>query len=139
MTSFTSRSAGETFAWGERLGTLCRGGEIFALTGCLGSGKTVLAKGIAAGLGIPPEAVTSPTFIGMAVHRGRLLFVHADAYRFESAEPLLKEGWGELSEGVRVLEWADRAASAVAEGAIRIRLSIPPDAPDGNRRIEMEK
>ncbi len=130
-----SRTPEETFEMGRRLGLRCRGGEVLALVGDLGAGKTVFAKGVAAGLGIDPDAVTSPTFLGLAVHRGRVLFAHADAYRVEDAGAFERDGWGDLAGAVRLVEWADRVPGIVPPEAIRISLAA---LPDGTRRIEIE-
>lgn len=132
-----SRTPEETFEMGRRLGMRCRGGEVLALVGDLGAGKTVFAKGVAAGLGIDPDSVTSPTFLGLAVHRGRgrVVFVHADAYRVEDAAAFARDGWEDLADAVRLVEWADRVPGLVPPGAVRIGLS---PLPDGARRIEIE-
>ncbi len=132
-----TRSPEETFALGRRFGAGCRGGETFALVGDLGAGKTVFAKGVAAGLGCDPDAVTSPTFLGLAVHRGRgrLVFAHADAYRVEDAGAFARDGWEDLADAVRLVEWADRVPGIVPPDAVRIRMTA---LPDGTRRIEME-
>lgn len=127
-----SRSSEETFALGRRLGAACRGGEVFALTGDLGAGKTVFAKGVAAGLGIDPDAVTSPTFLGLALHRGRLPFAHADAYRVEDPVAFGREGWEDLADAVRLVEWAERVPGLLPSGAVRVRIDA---LPDGSRRI----
>jgi len=88
-----------------------RGGEVIALVGQLGAGKTEFVKGLAAGLGYE-GAVTSPTF--SLVHEyagGRLMLLHFDLYRLESEMALLALGWDEYleeNEAVTVVEWADR-------------------------------
>ncbi len=111
--TWTSRSAEETFALGERFGGQLLGGEILLLDGALGAGKTVFAKGLAAGLGLDPEEVSSPSFTLVNRHgEGRLVLYHIDLYR-------LAEGAGAahavdlddlLSEerAVVVIEWAER-------------------------------
>src|SRR5436189_1979791 len=81
---FTTHSADETFALARRIGERLKGGEIFLLSGELGAGKTVFAKGLAAGLDIDPSDVTSPTFTLINAHEGRLRFYHIDLYRLES-------------------------------------------------------
>jgi tRNA threonylcarbamoyladenosine biosynthesis protein TsaE len=103
-----TRSAAETGALGRRLGEACGKGELLTLTGDLGSGKTCFVKGLAQGLGIEADAVTSPTFVLMNLHEGRLRLAHYDLYRLDSVD-LAALGFYELrDEGVSVVEWADQ-------------------------------
>ena len=107
---FTTRSPEETFALARSIGERLSGGEIFLLSGELGAGKTVFAKGLAAGLGIDPLDVTSPSFTLVNVHEGRLRFYHIDLYRLES-DARLDLGLEEIFEdetAVTVVEWAER-------------------------------
>jgi len=88
-----------------------RGGEVLALCGSLGAGKTHFTQGLARGLEIAPQSVTSPTFT--LVHEyagGRLPLYHFDFYRLESEDELLGVGWEEYLEepGIVVAEWADK-------------------------------
>src|SRR4051794_10550420 len=78
---FIANSPEETFDLGSRLGAAFLGGEIVLLTGPLGAGKTVFAKGMAHGLGIDHDEVVSPTFTLVNFHAGRLPFYHIDLYR----------------------------------------------------------
>lgn len=110
-----SGSAEETFYVAEFLAEHLTNGAVFLLSGDLGAGKTVFAKGIAAGLGIDPEDITSPTFTLVNVYQGRLPLYHLDLYRLESvdAEAL---GLDEILEGeknVVVIEWAERLAHSI--------------------------
>lgn len=110
-------------------------GDVFALVGDLGAGKTHWTKGFVAGLGSPAE-VTSPTF-GL-VHEypgGRIHVYHLDFYRLENESRLLGIGWDELLEqdAVIVAEWADRFPSLLPAGTIRLDFHIEPD---GTRRID---
>jgi tRNA threonylcarbamoyladenosine biosynthesis protein TsaE len=107
---FTTHSPEETFALASSIGEQLNGGEIFLLRGELGAGKTVFAKGLAAGLGIDPADVTSPSFTLVNVHEGRLRFYHIDLYRLEAGahqglglEEILDE-----EKTVTVVEWAER-------------------------------
>src|SRR2546428_10563225 len=83
FSELVTRSPEETFALARRIGEQLKGGEIFLLTGELGAGKTLFAKGMAAGLGIDPEDVTSPSFTLVNIHQGRLRFYHIDLYRLD--------------------------------------------------------
>ena len=106
----TSRSVEETVAVGRRIGETASAGDVFALVGELGAGKTQLVKGIAAALQAGAE-VTSPTFT--LIHEyigGRMPLYHFDFYRIGSDEEASRLGLDEYfySDGVCVVEWADR-------------------------------
>ncbi len=106
-----------------------RPGEVIALIGGLGAGKTHWTKGFVAGLGSVAE-VTSPTF-GL-VHEyadGRLPVFHLDFYRLESADELISLGWDEYLEadGVVIAEWGDKFPEVLPPGSIRLIFSIEPD------------
>jgi len=108
------------------LGRLLRAGDVVALSGALGAGKTQFVKGLAAGLDVrADEVVSSPTFVLMREYAGRLRLYHLDAYRLHDVDELLALGWEELLEepgAVVVLEWADRVPDAVPPAAWRIEL-----------------
>ena len=100
-------------AFGESWAAKLVGGEIFALHGVLGAGKTQLAKGLARGLGYPGD-VTSPTFTIVHEYRGgRLPMYHIDLYRIESENAAIDIGLEEFlpGEGVTFIEWPERIAS----------------------------
>src|SRR6059058_3660211 len=103
-------SAQETDATGERLGATLGAGDVVALSGELGAGKTVFVQGLVRALGVTTGA-TSPTFVIVNEYRGRLPVHHVDAYRTESLAELMDVGLLELmgGDGVTLLEWADRA------------------------------
>lgn len=126
--------AAEMVALGRRLAEEMVGGEVIALTGGLGAGKTHLTKGIATGLGCAGE-VTSPTFSLVHEHSGgRLGLAHLDFYRLESAAELAALGWDELLDqgGVVVAEWADRFPEMLPEWTRWIRIEL---LPGGGRRV----
>lgn len=113
---YTTISEKETLALGRKVAKGLKGGEVIGLTGELGSGKTVLAKGIASGLGIK-QNITSPTFVLMKIYKiknSRLKIknlVHVDAYRLNNGRDLLDIGLGEYlgdKNSVVVIEWADK-------------------------------
>ncbi len=119
-----SNSEDETRRCGEQLAAELRPDGVLLLDGDLGSGKTVLAQGIATGLGIDRREVQSPTFTVVREHSGpggRL--IHADLYRL-AAEEVDSVGLDELlaGPGVKVVEWADRLPF-VLPGALRLRLT----------------
>ena len=134
MRSWVSRSEGETLTIGSELaGTLAPDG-VLLLWGGLGSGKTVLAQGLAQGLGFERRQIQSPTYTLMHEYeRPEGRFVHADLYRLEP-EQVAALGFEEVlaAPGVKVVEWADRLPFPVA-GALRLRISI---GASGERRIE---
>ena len=108
--TFDAASPAETAALGARLARDAAPGEVWALVGDLGAGKTHFVQGVAAGLGAS-AGVTSPTFT--LVHEytgGRLPLFHFDLYRLRSAEEALDLGWEEYLDagGLVVVEWADK-------------------------------
>ena len=121
---------------GARLGRAARAGDVLALYGDLGAGKTCLAQGVAAGLGVAGP-VTSPTFILIAEHPGQLPFYHVDLYRTDRLEEILALGLDELfdGDGVTVVEWAEKAESILPARAVRVRIRGAGDEP---REIEVE-
>lgn len=110
----TCGSPEATRSLGVRLGRSARAGDVFALRGELGAGKTCLIQGLAEGMGVA-SVVTSPTFVLVAEHAGRLPLYHVDLYRTESLAEVralgLEELLAEWRSGVTAIEWADRAAA----------------------------
>ncbi len=105
-----SRSADDTVAMGCALGDLARRGDVVLLVGDLGAGKTCLTQGIAVGLGVA-DKVTSPTFVIIREHAGRLPLYHIDFYRLTDVDEAADLGLDQYlyGDGVCVVEWADRA------------------------------
>ncbi len=137
MASIISHDPRETFEIGRRLGAELVRGDVLALAGDLGAGKTHLTKGIAAGLGVLGEEVTSPTFT--LIHEypgGRLPLYHVDLYRLETAAEALDLGLDDYlaGDGVTVLEWADKFAELVPARARWVRLRARES---GEREIEL--
>ena len=126
---FTTRTAGEMIEAGCRLASSLQAGDVIALTGGLGAGKTHFSKGIVMGLGADEE-VTSPTFpLVQEYHSGRLPVFHFDFYRLESAKELLALGWDDYldEQGVVIVEWADKFPELLPLPAIRIEFTIEQD------------
>lgn len=109
----------ETEALGRRIGARLRPGDAVALVGALGVGKTVLARGIAAGAGATGH-VASPSFVVIREYLGPILLRHADLYRLERAADIADLGLDELTDDAAlVIEWADRAPGLFPD-AVRI-------------------
>ena len=120
-----SRSAEDTLAVGDAIGRAARPGLVVALQGDLGAGKTVLAKGVARGLGVARwRYVSSPTFTLHNVYRGRLALHHLDLYRMGDEVDLEGSGLGEVLYGpdVCVIEWPDRFFAGLPEDRLTVRL-----------------
>jgi tRNA threonylcarbamoyladenosine biosynthesis protein TsaE len=110
---------------GERLGRVLRPGDFVGLSGGLGSGKTTLVGAIAVGAGVATDEVSSPTFSLIHRYRGAAFAVHhADLYRLGSREELYATGYFDVldGEGVVLVEWIDRIASAAPEQWLELRL-----------------
>ncbi len=125
-TTVTSNSPQETMELGRKLGAQLRGGEIFAICGPLGSGKTHLIKGIAAGAGAGDrESVTSPTFVLVNQYAGRFDLYHIDAYRLDSIADFEMLGFDDFCypESVVLIEWADKIEPAL-HGLDYIRVDL---------------
>ena len=114
-----------TQAVGTAIGENARPGDLILLEGELGSGKTCLTQGILWGLG-GTEYARSPTFVLMAQYAARLTLYHVDLYRVESVAEAADLGLDEVvsSEGVTVIEWADRAGGLFEDEGLRIRLAL---------------
>ncbi len=133
----TLNSPKETKDLGRRLGLLLKGGEVIALRGELGAGKTTLVQGLAWGLDVgPEEPITSPSFILVATSlSGRLELNHVDLYRLNSGQAA-ELGLEEISAGpgVTAVEWADRAEEELPSDRLDINLVwLGPE----RRRVEM--
>jgi tRNA threonylcarbamoyladenosine biosynthesis protein TsaE len=116
-----------TEAFGRRLGALLFPGAIVALVGPLGAGKTQLVRAIAEGLGIADSrSVNSPTFVLIQEYDARLPIYHFDAYRLRGPAEFAALGADEYlaGEGVCLIEWADRVASALPAEHLRIDVSV---------------
>ena len=122
----TSRSVQETLRFGKRLARHVRKGDIICLFGDLGSGKTILTKGIAQGLDIDTKEVVSPTFILMRRYDGRLPLYHFDLYRLRDAGQILDLGYEDylFDQGVSVIEWAERLGSLTPDACLNVRLEF---------------
>jgi tRNA threonylcarbamoyladenosine biosynthesis protein TsaE len=123
-------------ALGERLGRALRAGDVVALVGPLGAGKTTFVQGLARGLGVAPERhVASPTFALVNEHPGRVPLVHADLYRIASRAELPELGLDDAFDRAAVaIEWLDRFPDAAPADRLELTIAIEPD---GARRIAL--
>jgi tRNA threonylcarbamoyladenosine biosynthesis protein TsaE len=134
-----SHSVEETIKIGERLAKRLKRGDVVALIGSLGAGKTVLAKGIASGLGVKDARyVNSPSFVIIKEYRGRLPLYHFDLYRLDAPSVLDSLGYDEYfyGDGVTVVEWADKIAKLLPKRHIEVRLEITGG---NNRKVEIRR
>jgi len=108
------------------LGEILRPGDVVALTGELGAGKTVFCKGVGEALGIPPGRIASPSFTIVTEHRGRVPLCHIDVYRLSSVEEALDIGLDEALSGERVclVEWAEKIRILLPNDRIEITFHI---------------
>jgi tRNA threonylcarbamoyladenosine biosynthesis protein TsaE len=128
-------SVDDTVAWGRELAAALKAGDVVALVGTLGAGKTHATKGVVAGLGCAAE-VSSPTFT--LVHEytgGSLAAFHFDFYRLDAAQEVLNIGWDDYLDagGVVIVEWADKFPEILPENARWFQFVM---LPDGGRSVE---
>lgn len=118
-------SPGETQSFGYAIGQSLRGGEVLALIGELGVGKTALVRGIASGLGISGVSVSSPTFLLVHEYHGRLPVIHIDLYRLQKPEETESIGLSDYLTGnmVVAIEWADRFPQLLTEDRLEVTLA----------------
>ncbi|MBN1443066.1 MAG: tRNA (adenosine(37)-N6)-threonylcarbamoyltransferase complex ATPase subunit type 1 TsaE [Planctomycetes bacterium] len=128
----------ESFDLARRLGELLRGGEVVALVGDLGSGKTTFTRGLACGLACPQyQKVNSPTYVLEQIYEGRVPLHHYDAYRLEGGGDLLALGFLERLDGQRVvvLEWADRVGDCLPPARLLVEIEPVAGGSPSSRRI----
>jgi tRNA threonylcarbamoyladenosine biosynthesis protein TsaE len=125
----------DTEAIGRRVGRLVAPGDVVALTGDLGAGKTAFVRGLADGLGVPPNVVASPTFTMVAEYAGRLPLYHVDLYRLDPGAadiPALREYL--YGPGVTAIEWCDRLPAGALESCLAVRIEYA----EPGRRLTFE-
>jgi tRNA threonylcarbamoyladenosine biosynthesis protein TsaE len=147
-----SVSPNHTARVGAALGSLLRAGDVVALHGDLGAGKTNLVRGMAAGMGLDERQVSSPTFVIVseyttaapgAARPPHAPLIHADAYRLSGPEDLDSVGWERVMDGSAVvaIEWAERitqgASGALGDEAFIGHVRLTPTG-EQSRRIDLE-
>ncbi len=127
----------KTIRLGQRLGLALKAGDLIALMGELGSGKTWFTKGVALGIGISPDTIiTSPSFALVNEYKGRYTLFHMDVYRLEKVSDFLSAGLDEYfyQDGVVVMEWADRWPEVLPDWKLKIEFTIMDEQ---TRRIDL--
>jgi tRNA threonylcarbamoyladenosine biosynthesis protein TsaE len=127
MTTIDLTGEAATASLAERLGALVRAGDVIGLAGPLGAGKTAFVKGLAAGLGVDPRTVVSPTFTLINEHHGgRLPLYHVDLYRLDHVSDLTELGLEELVSGggVCAIEWLDRFPDVAPTAWLQVGIAI---------------
>jgi tRNA threonylcarbamoyladenosine biosynthesis protein TsaE len=125
MFSVITSSPEQTWEIGRLLGILLKAGDTICLYGDLGAGKTNFAYGIARGLDVQEQYITSPTFTFVNEYQGRLPLYHLDLYRLKGPEELENIGFDDYieSDGVTVIEWAERAADELPAESLSVYLT----------------
>lgn len=121
-----SKSPAKTKVLGEKLGQKLKKGDVVALIGELGAGKTCFTQGLMKGLEVRKKSVTSPTFIIMNVYKGRVPVYHFDVYRINNISEIVDLGYEEYfyGNGVTIIEWADKIKELLPKETIKVRLKI---------------
>lgn len=127
----------DTIAIARALGAVLVPGDVVALSGELGAGKTVFCKGVGEALGIPADRIVSPSFTIVTEHAGTFPFRHVDVYRLSSEREAADIGLEEVlnGDGICLVEWAEKIAKMLPNSCIRIRFSFPED---GGRRLVID-
>ncbi|MQN02182.1 MAG: tRNA (adenosine(37)-N6)-threonylcarbamoyltransferase complex ATPase subunit type 1 TsaE [Lachnospiraceae bacterium] len=137
---FESHSREETLKLAADMAAKAKPGDVFTLTGDLGVGKTVFAKGFAKGLGVT-EPVTSPTFTIVQEYKsGRLPFFHLDVYRISDPDEMEEVGFDDYLErgGVVLIEWAELIEDILPLPRTRVKIEKDSDGADDYRLITIE-
>lgn len=123
---FNAADEAATAALGHRLAEFLPPGTTVALCGTLGAGKTRLVQAIAEGLGVNRRDVVSPTFVLIQEYRGRRMIYHIDAYRLRDDDEFQQLGPDEYfeSDGLVLIEWADRVAGSLPRDHVEIRIEV---------------
>ncbi len=137
MIRFISNSPADTLAIARELGGALRPGDVVALHGELGAGKTLFCKGVGEALGIPADRILSPTFTIVTEHAGPVPLTHIDVYRLPGAREADEIGMRELlsGDGVCLVEWAEKITELLPTGCLQVTFTI---SGDDRREIAVE-
>lgn len=138
MLEIKTNSPEETVRLGEKIGSLLQSGDVIALTGELGAGKTTFIKGLAKGIGVP-DFVGSPSFVIINEYPGRIPFCHMDLYRLEDRADIEDLGITEYfsGRGIVAVEWAEKLGEILPD--VNITITMEPFGENGRRIIIDEK
>ena len=127
--TFLATDESDTQRLGAALGKVLPPGTTVALIGTLGAGKTRLVQALAAGCGVPPETVVSPTFVLCQEYHGQRTLYHLDAYRLKDDDEFLELGPEEYfaSDGITLIEWADRVLDCLPPQRLEIHIEVIGD------------
>lgn len=128
----------ETIELGRAIGERLRAGDVVALVGELGAGKTRFVRGVAMAMGIDPTIVSSPTYVIVNEYesaRDSPTLVHMDAYRLRGGEDLASLGWSQIQDdrAIVIIEWADRIDGDLPAGALRLLIKYDDHDADARR------
>ena len=137
MKIFETRSEAETINIATEFAKTLKQGDIVALSGDLGAGKTAFTKGVARALGAQPDEVASPTFTIVNQYDGDLTLYHFDAYRLENVNPDECDWMDDyfFSDGVCLIEWAKNIEAVLPQGYIEVKIEKDPEMGDSYRKI----
>lgn len=131
MRTYITKSREETVKLGAKIAKDFKKGDVIALIGELGSGKTTLVKGIAKGLGVKNSRhVNSPSFVIIKEYQGKISLYHFDVFRLDSASDLDSVGYEEYfyGDGICVVEWADKIRKLLPKKHLEIKIKILGDS-----------
>ncbi len=123
---FNTKSPKDTIDVGKKIGKLLKEGDVVALIGDLGAGKTVISKGLCSGLGVEEDYITSPTYTIINQYDGKIPVYHIDLYRLKNSDELYNLGWDEYiyGHGTCIIEWADKAGEMLPEEYLTINIEV---------------
>ncbi|GAB4140746.1 MAG: tRNA (adenosine(37)-N6)-threonylcarbamoyltransferase complex ATPase subunit type 1 TsaE [Planctomycetaceae bacterium] len=126
LLELNAESEQQTEQIGHQLGRILQSGDVVALCGPLGAGKTRLVRAMAGGLGVSLEEVRSPTFTLIHEYAGRVPVFHFDTYRLSDADEFEQLGAAELLEGdgICLVEWADRVEELLPNDVLKVEITI---------------
>lgn len=141
MEVFESRSAAETQNIAKALAETLKSGDVVALSGDLGAGKTAFTKGVAEFFGIPEEEVSSPTFTLVNEYNGELDIYHFDAYRLENVTAEDCDWMDDylFGDGICLIEWSENIKSILPEECIEVEITKNPAEGDSYRKITISR